>query len=75
MQYYIPLLLNFFEEMMDMSEKQKLLNYITNLDDNLSSNDILYKVLIYFKVQKGLSDIENGNTFTNEEMKEMILKC
>ena len=58
-----------------MSEKQKLLNFITNLEDDLSINDILYEILIYFKVQEGLSDIENGNTLTNEEMKEMILRC
>lgn len=60
---------------MYMSEKEKLLDFITNLDDNLSVNDILYETLIYFKVQKGLSDIQNDNTLTNDEMKELILKC
>jgi len=58
-----------------MSEKQKLLNFITNLDESLSYNDLLYQILIYFKVQKGLSDVEKCNTITNEEMKELILKC
>jgi len=58
-----------------MSEKQKLLNFITSLDDNLSVNDILYEIMLYFKIQQGLSDIENGRTITNEEMKELILKC
>lgn len=58
-----------------MSEKQKLLNFITNLDESLSYDDLLYEILIYFKVQKGLSDVEKCNIITNEEMKELILKC
>lgn len=58
-----------------MSEKQKLLNFIANLEDDLSINDIVYEILIYLKVQEGLSNIENGHTLTNEEMKEMILQC
>ncbi len=58
-----------------MSEKQKLLNFITNLEDDLSTKDILDKILMYIKVQEALVSIENGDTITNEEMKEMILKC
>ena len=58
-----------------MSEKQKLLNFITNLQDGLSSKEILNQILIYFKIQEALTSIEEGKTVTNEEMKELILKC
>ena len=58
-----------------MSEKQKLLNFITNLQDDLSSKDIFNELLIYFKVQNSLDAIENNQTIANDEMKELILKC
>lgn len=58
-----------------MSEKQKLLNFITDLEDDLSIQDILGEILVYFKVQNALTDIKNENTITNAEMKELILKC
>ena len=58
-----------------MSEKQKLLNFITNLQDDLSSKEILSQILVYFKIQEALTSIDKGETITNEEMKELILKC
>ena len=58
-----------------MSEKQKLLNFITNLQDDLSSKEILSQILVYFKIQEALTSIDEGKTITNEEMKELILKC
>ena len=60
---------------MCVSEKQKILNFITNLQDDLSSEEILKELLIYFKVQNSLDAIENNQTITNDEMKELILKC
>ena len=58
-----------------MSEKQKLLNFITNLDDNSSKEDIYYQLLIYMKIQNSLIAINEGKTITNEEMRDLILKC
>ena len=58
-----------------MSEKQKLLNFITNLQDSLSSEELLNQIFIYFKIQNALKSIDEGKTITNEEMKELILKC
>ena len=58
-----------------MSEKQKLLNYITGLQDSLSSEELLNQIFIYFKIQNALKSIDEGKTITNEKMKELILKC
>ena len=58
-----------------MSEKQKLLDFITNLQDDLSSKEILSQILVYFKIQEALTSIDEGKTTSNEEMKELILKC
>ena len=60
---------------MCVSDKQKILNFITNLQDDLSYEDILRELLVYFKVQNSLVAIENNQTITNDEMKELILKC
>jgi len=58
-----------------MSEKQKLLNFITSLDENLSEKDILNELLIYFKLKKALISIDENKTISNEKLKDLILKC
>ncbi len=58
-----------------MKEKQKLIKPITNLKSYSSKQNTLNDFLIYCKVHEGLKAIENGDVITNDEMKELILKC
>jgi predicted transcriptional regulator len=58
-----------------LEEKQKLIKPITNSKSYLSSRSTLNNFLIYCKVHEGLKAIENGDVFTNDEMRELILKC
>ena len=58
-----------------MKEKQKLIKPITNWKNYSSSQNTLNDFLVYCKVREGLKAIEVGEIFTNDEMKELILKC
>lgn len=58
-----------------MKEKQKLIKPITNWKNYSSNQNTLNDFLVYCKVREGLKAIEVGEIFTNDEMKELILKC
>lgn len=57
-----------------MSDKQLVLNTVQNIDDKTSYEEILYTLYTQLEVQKGLKDMENGNTKTSNEVKEIINK-
>lgn len=58
-----------------MSEKQKIINFLSNLNDNSTYEEILEETLAYFKIQQGIMAIEKEELLTNDEVKEAILKC
>ena len=57
-----------------MSDKQLVLNTVQNIDDATSYEEILYTLYIQLEVQKGIKDMEKGNTKTSKEVKEIIDK-
>lgn len=57
-----------------MSDKQMILNTVQNIDDATSYEEILYTLYEQLEVQKGIKDMEEGNTKTSEEVKEIISK-
>lgn len=57
-----------------MSDKQIILNRVQNIDDTKSYEEILYTLYTQFEIQKGIKDMEEGNTKTSEEVKEIIKK-
>lgn len=57
-----------------MSDKQLILNTVQNIDDNTSYEEILYALYTQLEVQKGIKDMEEGNTKTSNEVKEIIDK-
>lgn len=57
-----------------MSDKQLILNTLQNMDDTTSYEEILYKLYEQFEIQKGIKDMEGGNTKTSKELKEIINK-
>lgn len=58
-----------------MSDKQLILNTVQNIDDKTSYEEILYTLYIQLEIQKGIRDMELGNTKTSNEVKEIIDKC
>ena len=58
-----------------MSDKQLILNTVQNIDDTTSYEEILYALYTQLEVQRGIKDMEKGNTKTSNEVKEIIYKC
>lgn len=57
-----------------MSDKQLILNTVQNFDDLASYEEILYALYAQLEIQKGIKDMEEGNTKTSKEVKEIIDK-
>ena len=57
-----------------MSDKQLILNTVQNIDDKTSYEEILYTLYTQLEIQKGIKDMESGNTKTSNEVKEIIYK-
>lgn len=57
-----------------MSDKQLILNTVQNIDDTTSYEEILYALYTQLEVQKGIKDMEEGDTKTSNEVKEIIDK-
>ena len=57
-----------------MSDKQLILNTVKKVDETTSYEEILYTLYTQLEVQKGIKDMEAGNTKTSSEVKEIINK-
>lgn len=57
-----------------MNDKQLILNTVQNIEDSKSYEEILYTLYTQLEIQKGIKDMEAGNTKTSSEVKEIISK-
>lgn len=57
-----------------MSDKQLILNTVSNIEDTKTYEEILYTLIMQLEIQKCIKDMENGNMKTTEELKEIIKK-
>jgi hypothetical protein len=59
------------------SAKEVVIDFIKNLPDNLSVEEIAHKLYINEKLNKAQMQMENGNYVTHEEANERMkrLKC
>ena len=55
-----------------MSDKQLTLKLLEEMDDSVKLEDILYTLYLQYKISKGISDIENNNIKTPNQVKEII---
>ena len=55
-----------------MSDKQLILNTVQNIDDKTSYEEILYTLYAQLEIQKGIKDMEAGNTKTSNEVRECL---
>lgn len=58
-----------------MSDKQLILNTVQSIDDTKSYEEILYALYMQLEIKKGIKDMEEGNTKTSAEVKEIINKA
>jgi hypothetical protein len=51
-----------------MDAKQEVRDLLDRLPDDISVEDLLYHLYVYWKVQQGLASIEAGETIPHEEV-------
>ncbi|MDR0905611.1 MAG: hypothetical protein LBN00_05490 [Oscillospiraceae bacterium] len=52
--------------------KQEVINIINDLPDDVTFEDVLYKLYTVGNIKAGLDDISEGNTHTHEEVRQMF---
>ena len=57
-----------------MSDKQLILNTVQKIDDKKTYEEILSTLYLQLEVQKGIKDMEDGNTKTSDDVKEIVNK-
>lgn len=57
-----------------LSTKEKLINFIKSLPDNLTVEEITYRLYVNERIIKAQQQIKNGNFLTHEEAKERMKK-
>ena len=57
-----------------MLTKEKIKKSIDTLPDNLTIDQVIDKIIMLDKIEQGLADVENGNVFTTEEIKDKLNK-
>ena len=57
-----------------MLTKEKLLKTVQELPDNFSIDDFLDKIMLLQKIEIGLEQSRNGETFSTEEAKVRLQK-
>ena len=57
-----------------MTVKKEVISLVKQLPDDITLDEIMYRLYVKQKTIRGLKDIEEGKTYTIEEVKEMAKK-
>jgi predicted transcriptional regulator len=53
---------------MELLEKQKVLDYLHDMPEQFSADDMIDRIITLSKIERGLRDVEAGRVKTNEEV-------
>ena len=56
------------------SEKEEVMQLLKELPDNSTLEEIQYHLYVRQKIQRGIKDVEEGRTYTQEEMEKRMEK-
>jgi len=56
------------------SAKEEVMQLLKGLPDNSTFEQIQYHLYVRQKIQRGIKDVEEGRTYTQEEMEKRSLK-
>lgn len=54
--------------------KQKTLEMVSQLEDDVSYDEILYRLYMLQKIERGLADVEAGRVHSHDEVKTQVEK-
>jgi len=57
-----------------LSPKTAALKLLKNADDQISYEEILYEIHVLQKLERGLNDVENGQTVPHSKVEEEMKK-
>ena len=57
-----------------MPTKDKLKKAIDTLPDDFTIEDVFEKIIMIYKIEQGMRDVEEGNVLTNEQVREKLGK-
>ena len=57
-----------------MLTKEKIKKSIDTLPDNLTIDQVIDRMIMLDKIEQGLKDVEDGNVFSTEEVKDKLNK-
>jgi hypothetical protein len=52
--------------------KEAAVKLISNMDENVSMGDIMYRLYVLDKHQKAMGDIKNGRVYTSQNVRSSI---
>jgi len=56
------------------SAKEEVMQLLKGLPDNSTFEEIQYHLYVRQKIQRGITDVEEGRTYTQEEMEKRVEK-
>ena len=57
-----------------MLTKEKIKKSIDTLPDNLTVDQVIEKIIMLDKIEQGLKDVEDGNVYSTDVVKEKLNK-
>jgi len=57
-----------------MLTKEKIKETVDALPNDFTIDDLFERLIVINKIEEGLKDIEDGNTYTTEEVKQSLSK-
>ena len=66
--------LNFVLLKKDMLTKEKIKRTIDALPEHFTIEDVIEELIVIDKIEQGLKDVEEGNVYTTEEVKQRLSK-
>jgi predicted transcriptional regulator len=57
-----------------MIKKEQILATVNQYPDEVPLEDLIEKLIVIQKIDKGLEDIKEGRTYTNDEAKQKLNK-
>ncbi len=55
-------------------EKTKVLEILSNMPTTFTADDFIDRLLVMEKIEKGMNDVKEGRTYSQEESKQMVSK-
>lgn len=57
-----------------MLTKEKLKKTIDSMPDNITVDEVIDRIILLDKIEKGLEDVEKGKVYSTSEVKERLNK-